>query len=61
MRIINNWMNSDDRNETSNTYGRPPNITYEAAQMLKSFLDCTDISYTLPGRDNQVYMGKING
>ena len=61
MRMINHWMNSDNRNRTSNTYGRPPNITNEIAQKLKTFLDCTDISYTLPGRDNQVYMGKING
>ena len=29
--------------------------------MTDEFLCCRDISYMLPGRSNQLYMGKVNG
>ena len=56
-RVISEWisgMNCDSR-------GRPAKMKDEICEKLRKFLDHTDVSYTLPGRQNQIYMGKVDG
>lgn len=59
-RLISQWMKMPgDRSGGSQTRsGRPCVITDAVAEKLKNFLDRSDISYNLPGRNNQIYMGK---
>ena len=58
-KMINHMIKIDDSSSTSRPGGRK--ITNEIAEKLKMFLDCSDISYNVPGREHQLYMGKVNG
>ena len=41
--------------------GRKNALTDPMKETIDEFLCNNDISYTLPGRNNQLYMGKVNG
>ena len=56
-RILSSWSNLKPRNIA----GRPRALTTEVQEKLDRYLNRNDISYTLPGRNNQVYEGKENG
>ena len=44
-----------------NNRGRPKSILDADKSWLIDFLDRPDITYTMPGKRDQVYMGKVNG
>ena len=45
-----------------NNRGRPKQILdADEKSWLIDFLDRSDITYTMPGKSDQVYMGKVNG
>ena len=54
-RLISQWTNLPF---LSSTKGRPPALTDNAKDKLNNFLYRNDVSFTLPGRNNQVYIGK---
>ena len=42
--------------------GRPKQILdADEKSWLIDFLDCPDITYIMPGKRDQIYMGKVNG
>ena len=56
-KVISEWISG----MTCDSRGCPAKIKDEICEKLRKFLDHTDVSYTLPGRQNQIYMGKVDG
>ena len=59
--LISRLINTSEEKAPCIKTGRPPKISKEKAEKLKNFLQNTDVSYILPGKNNQFYIGKADG
>lgn len=56
-KLLSNWA----RVTVNAPQGRPNILNDEKKNLIEQFLCRNDISYTLPGRNNQVYLRKVDG